>query len=365
MYSANLKLDLRDEQKLSQEEELPIFKSLEQKFERLLGIQKDIQSYNESEIHDALTLSNLNSGPVHINIPFDEPLYERLDDLTIHPKPFEIQNRVEKIDNFEIKSCIDVWQSAKRKMILVGVLQPNSIEEKWGAKRISDNAEANGCLGGVGLVERFNPAIRQLKERLEAGVIGNVLQIATRRQGSFPDRVGDVGVTKDLGSHDIDLAMWISGARYSRVFAQSTHKSGRVHEDMVAVSGALESGTIVNHIVNWMSPMKERLVVATGEAGVFFADTVSGDLVLHENGAFAVEWDSFESFRGVTEGNMTRFAYPKKEPLRAELEGFRDAVLGDGSDFVSLAEGLEVAKVADAILRSAASNTVQSPRGSD
>lgn len=131
LYSANLKLDLRDEQKLSQEEELPIFKSLEQKFERLLGIQKDIQSYNESEIHDALTLSNLNSGPVHINIPFDEPLYERVDDLTIHPKPFEIQNRVEKIDNFEIKSCIDVWQSAKRKMILVGVLQPNSIEEKW------------------------------------------------------------------------------------------------------------------------------------------------------------------------------------------------------------------------------------------
>lgn len=131
LYSANLKLDLRDEQKLSQEEELPIFKSLEQKFERLLGIQKDIQSYNESEIHDALTLSNLNSGPVHINIPFDEPLYERVDDLTIHPKPFEIQNRVEKIDNFEIKSCIDVWQSTKRKMILVGVLQPNSIEEKW------------------------------------------------------------------------------------------------------------------------------------------------------------------------------------------------------------------------------------------
>ncbi|MDC1505872.1 2-succinyl-5-enolpyruvyl-6-hydroxy-3-cyclohexene-1-carboxylic-acid synthase [Winogradskyella sp.] len=131
LYSANLKLDLRDEQKLSQEEELPIFKSLEQKFERLLGIQKDIQSYNESEIHDALTLSNLNSGPIHINIPFDEPLYERVDDLTIHPKPFEIQNRVEKIDNFEIKSCIDVWQSAKRKMILVGVLQPNSIEEKW------------------------------------------------------------------------------------------------------------------------------------------------------------------------------------------------------------------------------------------
>lgn len=229
------------------------------------------------------------------------------------------------------------------------------------AKSIFDVAEANGCLGAVGLVERFNPAIRQLKERLEAGAIGNVLQIATRRQGSFPNRIGDVGVTKDLGSHDIDLAMWISGERYSRIFAQATHKSGRVYEDMITVSGALEGGTIVNHIVNWLSPMKERLVVVTGEAGVFFADTVSGDLILHENGVFAVEWDSFASFRGVTEGNMTRFAYPKKEPLRAELEGFRDAVLGNGSEIASLAEGVEVAKVADAILRSAGSNAVEFP----
>ena len=131
LYSANLKLDLKDEKRISSEGELRMLKSLETKLERFLGLQKDIQSYNESEIHDTLSLSKIKSGPVHINIPFDEPLYDIVDELSINPKPFKLQNSTDKIDDFEIKSLLDIWQNAKRKMILVGVLQPNSIEEQW------------------------------------------------------------------------------------------------------------------------------------------------------------------------------------------------------------------------------------------
>ena len=140
IYNTNLKLDLKEEEKGSQENELPIFKSIENKFEHFLGLQKDIQSYNESETHNAISIAALNSGPVHINIPFDEPLYEIDDVLTINPQPFKLQNRVEKIDNFELKSCLDVWHSTKRKMILVGVLQPNSIEQKWIEAIASDDS---------------------------------------------------------------------------------------------------------------------------------------------------------------------------------------------------------------------------------
>jgi 2-succinyl-5-enolpyruvyl-6-hydroxy-3-cyclohexene-1-carboxylate synthase len=131
LYSANLKLDLKEGDKSIKENELPIFKNIEYKLERFLGLQKDIQSYNESQIHEALTISKLRSGPVHINTPFDEPLYETVDELLIKPKLFKLENKIEKVDNFEIESLLDVWHSAKRKMILIGVLAPNSIEEKW------------------------------------------------------------------------------------------------------------------------------------------------------------------------------------------------------------------------------------------
>ena len=138
LYSTSLKLDLKDSDKTNSENELPIFKNLENKLERFLGLQKDIQAFNESEIHDALTMSRVKSGPVQINCPFDEPLYDIVDDLTIKPKPYKIESRTEKTDDFEIKSLLDIWHSAKRKMILVGVLEPNAIEQQW-IQQIADD----------------------------------------------------------------------------------------------------------------------------------------------------------------------------------------------------------------------------------
>lgn len=131
LYSANLKLDLKDEHRLSEKEELPIFKSIENKLERFLGLQKDIQSYNEEELNKAYNLTRFKKGPVHVNIPFDEPLYERVETLTVTPKANDIDLKYPKIDDVELKDCIDEWYVATKKMILVGVLPPNQIEQRW------------------------------------------------------------------------------------------------------------------------------------------------------------------------------------------------------------------------------------------
>lgn len=210
-------------------------------------------------------------------------------------------------------------------------------------------------IGAVGHIERFNPAVRELKRRLALGEIGEVYQIATRRQGSFPRRIADVGVTKDLATHDIDVVSWISKSRYRRIHSELAFKSGRDHEDMLLAIGRLDNGVMVSHIVNWLSPMKERVIMVTGDLGTFVADMLTGDLTLHENGAEVITWESFATFRGVTEGNVTRFAFTKKEPLVAELEGFRDAVGGSGGDYVSFEEGRDVLRIASAILDSAES----------
>ncbi len=212
---------------------------------------------------------------------------------------------------------------------------------------------AAGLVGAVGHIERFNPALQELRRRIEAGDIGAVYQIATRRQGPFPARIADVGVAKDLASHDVDLTAWVAQSAYSTVFGQIALKSGRPHEDMVIASGCLKNGVIVNHVVNWLSPMKERVAIVTGELGTFVADTSTGDLTFYANGTFPLEWESVTAFRGVSEGDVTRYAFPKREPLRVELEAFRDAVLGLPSDVVTMEQGLKTLAVVEGVTESA------------
>ena len=188
-------------------------------------------------------------------------------------------------------------------------------------------------------------------------------QITTRRQGPFPARIADVGVVKDLATHDIDSTAWVARSAFTSVSAQTTHKSGRPHEDMVAVVGQLANGIITNHLVNWLTPFKERLTIVTGERGALVADTLTADLTFYANASVDTQWDSVAAFRGVSEGDVIRYAFAKPEPLRVEHEAFRDAVLGVPGALeriVTMEQGLATVAVASAILESAATKKVVS-----
>ncbi|HEU4349815.1 MAG TPA: Gfo/Idh/MocA family oxidoreductase [Actinoplanes sp.] len=221
------------------------------------------------------------------------------------------------------------------------------------ARTLVDAFEARGLVGAVGHIERYNPALQSLRARLEAGELGDMYQVVTRRQGPFPGRIADVGVVMDLATHDIDLTAWVTGREYVNVAARTVSRSGRPHEDMVSALAALEDGLMANHLVNWLSPFKERSTVITGERGSFVADTLTADLTFYANGAMSTEWEALRAFRGVAEGDMIRYAIPKREPLLVEHERFRDAVEGKESDIVTLRQGMRTVEVAAAVLRSA------------
>lgn len=235
------------------------------------------------------------------------------------------------------------------------VEKPLAIDTK-SAEKITSAFKSKGLIGAVGHIERYNPALQQLRIRLEKGELGEVYQIATRRQGPFPARIADVGVIKDLATHDIDLTAWVAGSKYTSISARTAHKSGRPHEDLVAATGLLANGIITSHLVNWLTPFKERLTIVTGERGTLVADTLTADLTLYTNASVATQWDSVSAFRGVSEGEVVRYAFPKIEPLLVEHESFRDAVLGlpgATEKIVTMEQGLATVAVAQAMIESA------------
>lgn len=222
------------------------------------------------------------------------------------------------------------------------------------AEKLAALFQTRGLVGGVGHIERYNPALQSARARIQAGDLGEIYQVVTRRQGPFPGRIADVGVIMDLATHDIDLTAWVTQQVYQAISAQTAHRSGRAHEDLVAVTGRLSGGTVVNHLINWLSPMKERTTVITGEKGTFVADTLSADLTFYGNGTTGTAWESVSQFRGVSEGDVTRYAIAKPEPLRVEHEQFRDAIMGrPGADIVTLEQGLATVRAAQAALKSA------------
>lgn len=220
------------------------------------------------------------------------------------------------------------------------------------AQILADAFDDAKLIGAVGHIERYNPALQQARSRLANGDLGDLYQVVTRRQGPFPARISDVGVVKDLATHDIDLTSWITQRSYQSVAAKTAHRTGRAHEDLVTIVGELQGGLVTAHTVNWLSPFKERQTVISGEKGAFVADTLTGDLTFHANGIIETTWDDVAIFRGISEGDVVRFAYSKTEPLRAEHEAFRDAVLGKDADIVTMQQGRATVEVADAVLES-------------
>ncbi|HEU4974343.1 MAG TPA: Gfo/Idh/MocA family oxidoreductase [Baekduia sp.] len=230
------------------------------------------------------------------------------------------------------------------------------------ARELIAVCERYGVKGAVGHVERFNPALYELRRRAQEGQVGEIFLIATERIGPFPDRIRDVGVVKDLATHDLDLVQWLGGPVRS-VAAQTQHRSGREHEDLVLIQGEVESGPSFSSVVDWLTPTKVRRTRILGEHGMLMADSLATELRFYENARVAIEWDATQQFKGVSEGDMTRYALAHREPLAAELDAFCDLLAGEESPIVSLEEGLRTVITAEAVLESAATRQVVTPAG--
>ena len=213
------------------------------------------------------------------------------------------------------------------------------------ARALIDAARAAGVTLAVGHVERFNPAVRALQERLRGDELGRVFQIHARRLSPFPRRIGDTGVAHDLATHDLDIMCRLAGTPV-RISSETDRKAHGTREDLLAALLRFDSGAIGLLEVNWLTPTKVRQLTVTGERGMFVVDYLEQHLTLYENAQATERWPELDVFDGVTEGNVTRYAIPREEPIRAQLDAFVDAVLGDAPVAVTGEEGLQVLELA-------------------
>jgi UDP-N-acetylglucosamine 3-dehydrogenase len=213
--------------------------------------------------------------------------------------------------------------------------------------RIVKAAKDKGVVCAVGHVERYNPAVVELRRRLADA--GELYQVTTQRCGPFPHRINDAGVVIDLATHDIDIMRHIVGcdvAKVQRLTAQRLHQS---KEDQAVGLFEFENGVLGLVQVNWLTPVKIRHLAVLGERGMFHVDYLTQDLYWFEHDANGAGWSTLDVMQGAGRHKMTRYPVPHVEPLRAELEAFLWAIDGDDRDIVTAREGVDALALAEAM----------------
>lgn len=187
----------------------------------------------------------------------------------------------------------------------------------------------------VGFIERFNPAVQLVKQLITEGKLGDVILFYSKRVSSWPIRVGDVGVVKDLSIHDLDLARYLLGSEVLSVYAVSGASNNKLGQEDHANILLRFPKTTAFVESNWLTPYKERLLVVTGSKA-----TVTANYITQEVSIANVEGRFIPTIRN-------------QEPLRLELESFVKSIRTSTQLCASVEDGLKALALAEAALKSA------------
>jgi predicted dehydrogenase len=213
-------------------------------------------------------------------------------------------------------------------------------------------ASVRGARIAVGHVERFNPAVVELKRQLLYGALGQMFYLHARRIGPFPPRIRDVGVTLDLASHDIDVMRYVADAEVKHVSAQTQRRVHSTCEDLLLGLLRFSNDVIGVLDVNWLTPTKIRELTITGEKGMFLINYLTQELYFYENDYTPTSWDALRSLTGVSEGTMTRLKVQKAEPLQLEYQDVITSIVDDRLPTVSGEDGLAVLRIVQQLAES-------------
>lgn len=101
------------------------------------NLTENASAENDAEINRAINISITKKGPVHINAPFEEPLYETVSEIAVTPMVSEPEAETPEIAN--LNKFAAIWNAAKKKLVLVGVNEPGAVKDEI-VQRFADDS---------------------------------------------------------------------------------------------------------------------------------------------------------------------------------------------------------------------------------
>ncbi len=102
------------------------------------NLTENVSQENDLKTQEAIHLSISKKGPVHINVPFEEPLYETTNQLDVSPIYINENIETKKLENLD--KFANIWNNSFKKMILVGECFPNFVKNELTNTIANDNS---------------------------------------------------------------------------------------------------------------------------------------------------------------------------------------------------------------------------------
>jgi UDP-N-acetylglucosamine 3-dehydrogenase len=263
---------------------------------------------------------------------YDARLYSSLDDML---------NNEKKLDACLVCTPTETHSGIAKKIMEKGmnvfVEKPLSFSSKE-CEEMMDVAERNKVILTSGYIERFNPAVQEVKRLIDCNKYGDLLMIEFHRENRRQLHIKDVGIIFDTSVHDIDTAMFLFNCRPQVVFALSGKKF-HTYEDFATIMLGFRGHKVAIIASNWITPKKVRKFSAVCTDG-----TIAGDFITQE---ITIDYE---------EATIIPRRQQFQEPLTLELQSLLDAIDGKiNKPVISAIEATNVTRVAEAALLS--SNT--------
>jgi predicted dehydrogenase len=217
------------------------------------------------------------------------------------------------------------------------------------ARRLVDLAVRHDRMLQVGHVLEFHPAVSVLKGWIDAGRLGRLCLLHSRRLNFGRVRTEEDALW-NVAPHDFALMLRLMGRLPGEVSCFASYSLGTPRADFAIAMLRFAGGIDAHVFAGWLHPTKEQRLVIVGDRGVaVFDDAAPLDrkLTIHDQ---RVEFVSGrpEMFKGQVEA----VSLPTDEPLRLECAAFLDSIAHRRQPLTDGRSGLRVIAVLEACRRS-------------
>jgi predicted dehydrogenase len=204
----------------------------------------------------------------------------------------------------------------------------------------------------VGHLLEYHPAVRKLKEMIDAGELGERIYYLYSNRLNLGKLRSDENALWSLGAHDVSVVLHLAQQEpvQGSAWGESYVRPGV--EDVVFCFLRFATGLSAHLHLSWLDPHKERRLVVVGSRRMATFDDMAleGKLTLYDKG-FDEDARGYGEY--ITRAGEIHCPYiPNVEPLRVECEHFLECIRTGARPRSDGESGLRVVRVLEALQRS-------------